>query len=388
MGHFGKAPIQIDWFSLVGIALLLNYFGQGALLIEDPGAAVNPFYRLAPGWTLYPLVVLATAATVIASQAIISGAFSLTNQAVQLGYLPRVEIVHTSAETIGQIYIPGVNWLLMLATIGLVIGFRTSSHLAAAYGVAVTTTMVITTLLAYVVARKVWGWSVWLAGLVTAGFLVVDLAFFGANMVKVHDGGWFPLLVGAIVYAMMSTWHRGRADLGAQLAKTAFPFERFVAGLRPGHPPRVPGTAIYMAREPEATPSAVLHNLKHYKVLHERVVLLTVMAEEVPQVPAAKRVEVVPLGKDIWRLVARYGFMENPSVPEILAAARESGLPLDLMRTTFFLSRVTLLPTNRRGLAGWRDRLYAVMSRNAVRPTDFFRIPPNRVVELGMQMRL
>ncbi len=388
MGHFGKAPIQVDWFSLVGVALLLNYFGQGALLIESPQAAVNPFYRLAPGWALYPLVALSTAATVIASQAIISGAFSLTNQAVQLGYLPRVEIVHTSAETIGQIYIPGVNWLLMVATIGLVLGFRTSSHLAAAYGVAVTTTMVITTLLAYVVARKVWGWSRGLAGLVTAGFLVVDLAFFGANMVKVADGGWFPLLVGAVVYALMTTWHRGRADLGAQLARNALPIETFVDGLRPGHPPRVPGTAIYLAREPDATPTAILHNLKHYKVLHERVVLLTVMAEEVPQVPASERVEVAPLGKEVWSLVARYGFMENPSVPAILDAARERGLDLDPLRSTFFLSRVTLLPTRRKGLAAWRDRLYAVMSRNAIRPTDFFRIPPNRVVELGMQMRL
>ncbi len=388
MGHFGKAPIQIDWFSLVGIALLLNYFGQGALLIENPQASVNPFYRLAPGWALYPLVVMATVATVIASQAIISGAFSLTNQAVQLGFLPRVEIVHTSEETIGQIYIPGVNWLLMLATIGLVLGFRTSSHLASAYGVAVTTTMVITTLLAYVVARQIWGWNRWLAGLVTAGFLVVDLAFFGANIVKIADGGWFPLLMGGIVYTMMTTWQYGRRTLGAQLARSALPFDEFVARVSPDHPLRVPGTALYMAREPDATPTALLHNLKHYKVLHERVVLLTVLAEEVPAVADEKRVEVEKLVKDFWRVTARYGFMENPSVPEVLAKARALGLALDPMRTTFFLSRVTLLPTVKHGLAAWRDRLYTVMSRNAVRPTDFFRIPPNRVVELGMQMRL
>jgi KUP system potassium uptake protein len=388
MGHFGEMPIQIDWFSLVGISLLLNYFGQGALLVTDPRASFNPFYRLAPDWALYPLVVLATAATVIASQAIISGAFSLTNQAVQLGYLPRVDIVHTSEHEIGQIYIPGVNWVLMLSTIGLVIGFRTSSHLAAAYGVAVTTTMVITTLLAAVVARNLWHWPPWLVGLVTAGFLTVDLAFFGANMVKVADGGWFPLLVGAVVYSMMTTWQYGRRDLAKQLARDALPFDKFVARLQPDHPPRVPGTAVFMARDPVATPTALLHNMKHNKVLHQRVVLLTALVEEVPTVPPERRIEVEPLGKDFYRVIARYGFMESPSMPEIIERARDRGLALDSMKTTFFLSRVTLLPTSRRGFAAWRDRLYAIMSRNAVRPTDFYRIPPNRVIELGMQMRL
>ena len=388
MGHFGEMPIQIDWFSLVGVSLLLNYFGQGALLVTDPHASFNPFYRLAPEWALYPLVVLATAATVIASQAIISGAFSLTNQAVQLGYLPRVEIVHTSQEEYGQIYIPGVNWILMLATIGLVLGFRTSSHLAAAYGVAVTTTMIITTLLAAVVARQLWKWRLWQVGLVTAGFLFVDLSFFGANMVKVADGGWFPLLVGAIVYTMMTTWQYGRRDLGEQLSRDALPFDKFVARMHPDHPPRVPGTAVFMARDPVATPTALLHNLKHNKVLHQRVVLLTVTAEEVPQIPAEKRMVVEPLGKDFWRVLARYGFMESPSMPEIIELARERGLALDAMKTTFFLSRVTLLPSVKHGLAAWRDRIYAVMSRNAVRPTDFYRIPANRVIELGMQMRL
>jgi len=388
MGHFGEMPIQIDWFSLVGLSLLLNYFGQGALLVTDPAASFNPFYNLAPAWALYPLVVMATAATVIASQAIISGAFSLTNQAVQLGYLPRVEIVHTSQEEYGQIYIPGVNWILMLATIGLVLGFRTSSHLAAAYGVAVTTTMIITTLLAAVVARHLWKWRLWQVGLVTAGFLFVDLAFFGANMVKVADGGWFPLLVGAIVYTMMVTWQYGRRDLGEQLSRDALPFDKFVARMDPSHPHRVPGTAVFMARDPIATPTALLHNVKHNKVLHQRVVLLTALVEEVPQVSPERRVEVEPLGKDFYRVMARYGFMESPSMPEIIEKAREQGLQLDAMKTTFFLSRVTLLPTNKHGLAAWRDRLYALMSRNAVRPTDFYRIPPNRVIELGMQMRL
>ncbi|HEY8022273.1 MAG TPA: potassium transporter Kup, partial [Thermoanaerobaculia bacterium] len=392
MGHFGRRPIRLAWFTFVLPSLLLNYFGQGALLLSHPDAAKNPFYelsgRLGPSWILFPMVVLSTVATIIASQAVISGAFSLTRQAVQLGYLPRFEIIHTSHEEFGQIYIPGVNWVLMVATIGLVLGFRTSSHLAAAYGVAVTTTMIITTLLAAVVARNLWKWKLWQVGLVTAGFLFVDLAFFGANMVKVADGGWFPLLVGSIVYTMMVTWQYGRRDLGEQLSRDALPFDKFVARMDPSHPHRVPGTAVFMARDPIATPTALLHNVKHNKVLHQRVVLLTALVEEVPQVSPERRVEVEPLGKDFYRVMARYGFMESPSMPEIIEKAREQGLQLDAMKTTFFLSRVTLLPTNKHGLAAWRDRLYALMSRNAVRPTDFFRIPPNRVIELGMQMRL
>jgi len=388
MGHFGEKPIQIDWFSLVWMSLLANYFGQGALLIHDPSASFNPFYRLAPEWALYPLVVLATAATVIASQAIISGAFSLTRQAVQLGYLPRVTIVHTSSQEIGQIYIPGVNWILMAATIGLVLGFRTSSNLAAAYGVAVTATMIITTVLAFFVARRLWHWSLWLAGLVTAGFLAVDLSFFGANMVKVADGGWFPLLVGILVYTLMSTWQRGRQILADEVLRGALPFDSFVASVRPGSPPRVPGTAVFMSRDPHSTPTALLHNLKHNKVLHERVVLLTALSEEIPQVPDDDRVEVEALGNEFYRLVARYGFMENPGVPEVLDLARAKGLDLDMMTTTFFMSRETLLPSKQPGMAPWRERLFGVMARNALRPTDYFRIPPNRVIELGMQVRL
>ena len=388
MGHFGEMPIQIDWFSFVAPSLLLNYFGQGALLIRNPQASWNPFYHMAPDWALYPLVFLATIATVIASQAVISGAFSLTRQAVQLGYLPRVSIIHTSSHEIGQIYIPGVNWILMLATIGLVLGFRSSDNLAAAYGVAVTATMVITTLLAFVVARRLWHWPLPVALLVTSLFLAVDLAFFGANIVKVADGGWFPLVVGVVVYTLMSTWQKGRQKIAAELSLGALPFEAFAASLRPGSPIRVPGAAIFMARDDVATPVALLHNLKHNKVLHEKVILLTIHALEIPQVAAKERVKVEDLGKGFFRILARYGFMENPNVPEVLELARAKGIDLSPMTTTFFLSRETLLPGKQKGLAHLRELLFAIMVRNAVRPTDFFRIPPNRVIELGMQVKV
>ena len=385
MGHFGARPIQIDWFSIVAPALLLNYFGQGAFLVSHPQSSLHPFYHLAPDWALYPLVALSTFATVIASQAVISGAFSLTRQAVQLGYLPRIEIVHTSLEEIGQIYIPGVNRVLMLATIGLVLGFRSSDRLAAAYGVAVTATMVITTLLAFILARRVWRWPLWLAGLVTLGFLIVDLAFFGANIVKVADGGWFPLVVGFVVYSLMSTWQTGRQKIAAELSLGALPFTEFVAHARPGSPHRVPGAAIFMSRDPVATPVALLHNLKHNKVLHEKVVMLTILTEEIPQVPRRQRVRLEDLGKGFFRVTARYGFMENPSVGEVLELTRAQGLDLPPMSATFFLSRETLVASPR---SGWRERLFAYMARNAVRPTDFYRIPPNRVIELGMQVKL
>jgi KUP system potassium uptake protein len=388
MGHFGELPIQIDWFSMVAPSLVLNYFGQGALLIQNPAAAKNPFFHLAPDWALYPLVVLSTLATVIASQAIISGAFSLTRQAVQLGYLPRMEIIHTSSSEVGQIYIPGVNWLLMVSTIVLVISFRSSSNLAAAYGIAVTMTMLITTLLAFFVAYRRWKWPLWAAVSVTVLFLFVDLSFFGANMVKVLQGGWFPLVVGAFVYLLMSTWNRGRDILAKRLQKDSFPFAQFVAGVRPESPPRVSGTAIFMARDADATPAALLHNLKHNKVLHEQVVLLTVVTEQVPQVPKENRVELVDMTRGFYKVIAHYGFMQYPGVPDVLDSLRAKGLDLDLMRTSFFLSRETLIPSKRPGMALWREKLFALMSRNALRPTDFFRIPANRVVELGMQVKL
>ncbi len=388
MGHFGKRPIRAAWFVIVLPGLVLNYIGQGVLLVHEPAAADNPFYRLAPEWALYPLVVLATAAAVIASQALISGAFSLTRQAVQLGYTPRIRIVHTSEEEIGQIYVPAVNWVLMLATIGLVLGFRRSTNLAAAYGIAVTLAMVITTNLAYAIARGHWGLRKRAALPVFCFFLAIDLAFVGANVLKIADGGWFPLVVGVVTFTLMSTWKRGRQLLGERLSRGALPFEQFVATITPESPPRVPGTAVFMTREPGATPTALLHNLKHNKVLHEQVIVLTVLTEEVPYVPARDRVEIEKLGKGCFRMQARYGFLQSPGVPDVVARARDKGFDLQPMQTTFFLSRETLIPSEVKGMALWRERLFALMSRNALRPTDFFRIPPNRVVELGMQVRL
>ena len=388
MGHFGRRPIRLAWFALVLPALFLNYLGQGVLLLQEPAAADNPFYRLAPDWALYPLVALATMAAVIASQALISGAFSLTRQAVQLGYTPRLDIVHTSKEEIGQIYIPAVNWVLMLATIGLVVGFRKSTNLAAAYGIAVTLTMVITTILAYAIARARWGMRRAVVLPIVLVFLAIDLAFFGANAVKVLQGGWFPLVVAFGIYTLMSTWKAGRQLLSERLARGAVPFEEFVKTIQPGSPPRVPGTAVFMSRDPLATPAALLHNLKHNKVLHERVVLLTLLTEEVPYVEPQDRVELTDLGNGFYRLLARYGFLQSPGVPDVLERARAKGLDLQTMHTTFFLSRETLIPSRKRGIAIWREKLFWLMARNAVRPTDFFRIPPNRVVELGMQIRL
>ena len=396
MGHFGKKPIQVAWFALVLPALLLNYFGQGALLIsqatiaEQKRVAANPFFHLAPDqpWILYSLVALATLATVIASQALISGAFSLTRQAIQLGYCPRLEIVHTSGEEIGQIYVPGVNWMLMVCTIGLVLGFRTSTALAAAYGIAVTMTMVITTILAKVVAREVWGWQRrWLLPM-TAFFLLIDLSFFGANIVKVHLGGWVPLLVGSIIYFLMATWRRGRQILAERLARQALPFKSFVASIQPETPPRVPGTAVFMARDPDATPTSLLHNLKHNKVLHDQVILLTIATEEIPEVPKKERITIDGYGKGCYRVLARYGFMQDPSIASMLEGMRAQGIDLNMMKTTFFLGRETLIPSKRPGMAIWREKLFAMMSRNALRPTDYFRIPANRVIELGMQVEL
>jgi KUP system potassium uptake protein len=390
MGHFGRKPIRIAWFCLVLPALLLNYFGQGALLLQHPEAAEHVFYRLAPSspWFLYPFVGLATVATIIASQAVISGAFSLTRQAVQLGYSPRVEIVHTSEAEIGQIYVPAVNWILMIATIGLVLGFQTSSQVAAAYGMAVTTTMVLTTLLAYVVARELWGWSRLRAGLLMGALLLVDVAFFAANTTKIPQGGWFPLMVASIIYLLMVTWKQGRRLLAERIREGALPIEDFVRNLQPGSPMRVPGTAVFLITNVQGTPTTLLHNLKHNKVLHEQVVLMTVTTEEVPRVPRRDRVEIEPLDKGFFKVVAHYGFTQDPRAADVLDALRDKGLNLDLMKTTFFLGRETLIPSDRGGMGLWRKKLFGLMARNAVRFNDFFHIPPNRVVELGMQIRL
>ncbi|HSS48979.1 MAG TPA: KUP/HAK/KT family potassium transporter, partial [Thermoanaerobaculia bacterium] len=386
MGHFGRRPIRLAWFALALPALLLNYFGQSALILASPQGLEHPFYNLAPSWALYPLVVLSTVATVIASQAVISGAFSLTLQAVQLGYYPRVEIVHTSEEEAGQIYIPNINWVLMAATIGLVLGFQSSSRLAAAYGMAVTTTMVITTLLAYVVAREKWGWSLARAVLTMSSFLVLDLAFFGANLVKIPHGGWFPLVVAGVVYLLMNTWKQGRQLVAETLAEDALPLEELIRSLGPDRPIRVPGTAVFLTTAPEATPTALLHNLKHNRVLHEQVVLMRVVTEEVPNLSEDDRVEVEALDKGFYRLTARYGFIQEPRAQDVLDCARQDGLDLDMMKTSFFVGRTTLLPCNSKGMALWRKRLFVRMGRNAQRFTDFFQIPVNRVVELGLQV--
>jgi KUP system potassium uptake protein len=388
MGHFGRRPIRLAWFTIVLPALLLNYFGQGALLLRDSTAVENPFFRIAPGWAMLPLVALATIAAAVASQAVISGAFSLTRQAVQLGYSPRMEINHTSAREIGQIYVPGINWLLMFGAMALVLGFRNSSAIANAYGVAVTTTMVITTILLFFVMIQLWNWPVWRAALLCGFFGIIDLAFFGANIIKVPDGGWVPLLVAATVFTLMTTWRRGREILDERLRKEALPIDAFLQSLQLNPPIRVPGTAVFMYRNPAGTPTALLHNLKHNKVLHERVVLLTIETEERPHVPAAERVEVEDLGFGVYRIAAHYGFLEDPDVPAALAYVQVPGLELEPLRTSFFLGRETLIATKHPGMAMWRERLFAWMSRNARSAADFFRIPPNRVVEMGAQVEL
>ncbi len=387
LGHFGKRPIQIDWFTIVAPSLLLNYFGQGALVISDPETVHNPFYRLAPDWMLYPLVALATMATIIASQAIISGAFSLTRQAVQLGYLPRVKVDHTSSHEVGQIYIPGVNWALMFATIALVLVFQRSSNLTAAYGMAVTTTMVITTVLAYVVARKTRGWGLAAALAVTAALLVGDLAFFGANLIKVAQGGWVPLAIGALVYVMMTTWKRGRLFLAEQ-RRSPLTMEAFLQDLGQRDVVRVPGAAVFLTGTTEGAPPLLLHHFKHNKVLHEQVILLTVLTEAVPKVPVAERVTREDLGQRFHRVVAHYGFMESPNVPRVLHRVEAGGLQLASEPVTYYLARETLITTGRSGLARWRKRLFSFLARNARPATAFFGLPPNRVVELGAQIEI
>ena len=383
LGHFGQRPIRLAWFALAMPSLVLNYLGQGALLLARPEAAPNPFYRMAPAWALYPLIGLSTAATIIASQAVISGAFSITQQAVQLGYYPRVRIEHTSSEEIGQIYTPGINWTLMLATIALVLGFRSSSNLAAAYGVAVTSTMVITTLLLYVVMREVWRWSPLGAALPTALFLVLDLAFFSANIVKVPQGGWFALVIAAVVYLLMATWKRGRELLADRLRERMASLREFVTEAA-AVLPRVPGTAIFMTKSLTGTPPALVHNLEHNKVLHERVVLLNVITEAIPQVPKEERLKVEDLGHGFHSVIAHYGFMEHPNVLEILGRCEAHGLDLHPYRSTFFLGREALLATPRPGMAIWREKLFAFMARNALRATTYYRIPPDRVFEVGV----
>jgi KUP system potassium uptake protein len=390
MGHFGRRPIRIAWFSLVLPALIVNYMGQGALLLANPELREHPFFYLAPSWALLPLVVLSTLATVIASQAVISGAFSLTLQAVQLGYSPRFNIRHTSHHEKGQVYIPEVNWILMLATVGLVFGFQTSTNLAAAYGMAVTTTMVITTVLAYVVARQRWKWSAPAAIAVSGAFLLIDLAFFGANVIKIQHGGWFPMLVAAMIYAVMTTWYTGRQLVARRLSETEVPLSQFFATVQAKPPARVPGTGIFMTARPEGTPPILVHHLTHNKVLHEQVVLLTVTMADVPTVDQESELRVERLGNGFWRVVAKFGFMDQPDVPAALERARSRGLEWRTEDTTYYLAHLTLFShvSHSLGMAQWRDKLFVFLSRNARSATSFFQIPPDRVIEIGIQLEM
>jgi KUP system potassium uptake protein len=388
MGHFGKRPIRYAWFALVLPALLLNYFGQGALLLRQPEAAAQPFFLLAPGWALLPMVALATAAAIIASQALISGAFSLTQQAIQLGYCPRLDIQHTSHHEIGQVYVPQVNWALMLSTLAIVIGFGSSTALAAAYGIAVTLTMVITAVLLQVIATERWRWPPAVAYAVTGIFLIIDLAFFGANALKITHGGWLTLVIGWFLFTLMTTWKTGRQLVAARLTARAIPIEDFLAEVERTRPARVPGTAVFMTAQPRGTPPALAHNLRYNKVLHEHVVTLMVTTQPVPHVPEEQRVVVRTLGQGVFDVIARYGFMEDPNVPEALMRAKEHGLDLDEGDVTYFLGRETLIVTRTPGMAMWREKLFVLMARNAVRATTFFRLPPERVVELGVQVEI
>ncbi len=388
MGHFGRKPIQYAWFGIVLPGLVLNYFGQGALLLDNPATIENPFYLMAPTWALYPMVGLATAATVIASQAVISGAYSMTQQAIQLGYVPRFEIQHTSEREIGQIYLPGINWALLVAVAVLVVWFGSSSKLAAAYGIAVTGTMTITTILSFVVVRNVWRWSLPISLVVVGFFLAVDLAYFSSNLSKIHQGGWFPLALGVLIFTVMTTWKRGRELLTSRLSENYLSIGDFITSTANYAVPKVPGTAVFLMPLPDVTPHALLHSLKHYKCLHERIVLVSVQVFDVPVVPDVDRVEVKLLGSNVWRVIVQYGFKEDPDIPAAFDFCKENGLEIDMMDASFFLGRETLIPKLDSDLAFWREKLFVTMFRNAGSAASYFKLPPNRVVELGTQIVL
>ena len=388
MGHFGKKPIRLAWFSLVLPALLLNYFGQGALILREPAAAASPFYLLAPRMLLYPMLALATMAAVIASQALISGAFSITQQCIQLGYCPRMSIVHTSETEHGQIYIPEVNRALMVGCLAVVIGFRSTTALGAAYGIAVTGSMSISTILFSTLARTRWHWS-WTRVLSLAAlFLAVDLSFLSSNALKLKHGGWVPLAIAISVFTLMTTWNSGRRIVQMLLAKGSLPIDMFLADVARRKPFRAPGTAVFMTSNPDGAPLVLLHHLRHNKTLLEQVVLLSILSANVPTVPDAERLTVTELGENFWRVVARYGFMEKADVPKVLAQAKSLGLVTDRRDVTYFLGRERLLPTGRARLAKWRKKVYIFLSRNSRTATEYFAIPPNRVVELGAQLEM
>jgi KUP system potassium uptake protein len=388
MGHFGKKPIRFMWFGCVLPALVINYFGQGALLIANPAAAKNPFYLLLPEFMVIPMTVLATAAAVIASQAVISGAFSVMREAIQLGYLPRMEVRHTSTEHMGQIYLPWLNRLLLVCTLAVVLGFRSSTNLAAAYGIAVVGTMTIDSILVMFVFRILWRWSWWRVIGLGALFLIVDGAFLGANADKVEHGGWLPLVLGFVAFTVMSTWRRGRDLVLRELKQSGLALEPFIASVT-SHPPlRVPGTAIFLTANSGGVPNALLHNLKHNKVLHERNILMTVETLDSPFAEYSERTEITALGHEFYRVVVRFGFAEDPNIPEALQSCAAKGMGFDMMDTTFFVSRETVVATDRPGMPLWRDKLFAFLGRNASSATAFFRIPGNRLIELGTQVEI
>ena len=387
MGHFGPTPIRFAWFGCAFPCLVMNYFGQGALVLADPSAALNPFFLLAAGWARYPLIGLATAATVIASQAVISGAFSLTHQAVQLDQFPRVRIVQTSSEETGQVYVPAINIALALASIGLVFGFRSSGNLAGAYGVAVSSTMVITTILIFHVMRVRWNWSLAVAGPLAGGLLLLDLVFLGANSLKIAEGGWFPLLIAAFIFIMMTTWARGRALLRDRLGRNTLPIDEFLAELSAHPPMRVPGTAVFLTATLPKTPPMLTHHILHNQVLHEQVLLLTVITEGVPLVSASERLTVEPLGQGFQRVRVHYGFMQMPNIPSALRLAEERGLDIDRERMTYYVGRESVIPTIEvPGMRLWREKLFAILSHNALSATAFYRLPSDRVMEIGIQV--
>ena len=388
LGHFGKRPIRLAWFGVAMPALTLNYFGQGALLLAEPEAVKNPFFMMAPDWALVPLVVMATLATVIASQALITGAFSVTKQVIQLGYLPRLNILHTSVRDTGQIYIPLVNWGLFVAIVLAVVMFRSSSNLAAAYGIAVTLDMLITTILTFFVIRFGWGYPLALCVAATGFFFVVDLAFFASNLLKLFQGGWFPLMIGGGVFMLMMTWKQGRSLLNDKLRADAIDLKDFLESVFLSPPTRVDGTAVFLTAEPGAVPNALLHNLKHNKVLHRQNLFVTVRNHEVPWIGRDKRLQVEPLGHDCWQVVVQYGFKDDPDIPSALHQLRVQGCDVEPMTTSYFLSRDTIIPTIGSGMAPWREKLFAQMHHNASGAADFLHLPSNAVVELGSKIEI
>jgi len=388
MGHFGASPIRRAWIFFVFPALVLNYFGQGALLLAEPAAVKNPFYFLAPSWALIPLVILATCAAVIASQAVISGAFSLTRAAIQMGYCPRLTIQHTSDREIGQIYVPFINWMLLAGVVLLVAGFRTSDNLGGAYGIAVTAAMLIDSMLIFVVMRRCWNWPAPAAALVTIPLALIDLAFLSSNALKIPAGGWFPIVIGIAVFTLLTTWKRGRALLMQRLAQDGMPLDLFIQSIDASPPTRVAGTAVFLSVAQNSVPHALLHNLKHNKVLHERVVFLTIIPRDIPYVPLSERFDTKALGCNFFQIDAYYGFKEDPDVPALLDETGRQGFAFDMMQTSFFVSRETLIPTVKAGMALWREKLFVSMSKNATKASEFFQVPTNRVVELGTQVEL